>query len=193
MLKHELRKVYKEKRLHLSPSFILEHSIEIANRLLQLPIWHFTHYHVFLSIADKKEVDTHPIITTLQARDKCVVVPKIASGTEMEHYLLTDSTKLVLNSWQIPEPVDGIKIEASKIDVIFMPLLAFDLMGNRVGYGKGYYDTFLKKCRQDSIKIGVSFFGAEEVISDVGPHDVPLDYCVTPTKIYSFPSSDLSS
>lgn len=193
MLKHELRKVYKEKRLHLSPSFILENSIEIANRLLQLPIWHFTHYHVFLSIADKKEVDTHPIITTLQARDKCVVVPKMASGTEMEHYLLTDSTKLVLNNWQIPEPVDGIKIEASKIDVIFMPLLAFDLKGNRVGYGKGYYDTFLKKCRQDSIKIGVSFFGAEEMISDVGPHDVPLDHCITPTQIYSFPSSDLSS
>lgn len=193
MLKHELRKVYKEKRLHLSPSFILENSLTIANKLLELPIWHFTYYHVFLSIADKKEVDTHPILTLLQARDKYIVVPKMASNTEMEHYLLTDSTKLVLNNWQIPEPMGGKKIEESIIDVVFVPLLAFDRKGNRVGYGKGYYDTFLKKCHRDSIKIGVSFFGAEEVIRDVGQHDIPLDYCVTPTKIYSFPPSKTSS
>ena len=193
MLKHELRKIYKEKRSNLSPSFILEKSIEITNQLLKLPIWHFTHYHVFLSISDKKEVDTHPIITTLQARDKHVVVPKMAADTNMEHYLLTDSTKLVLNNWQIPEPKEGVKIEESKIDVIFVPLLAFDQKGNRVGYGKGYYDTFLKRCRQNSIKIGLSFFDAVKDISDVGQHDVPLDYCVTPTEIYSFSSSDFSS
>ena len=68
-----------------------------------------------------------------------------------------------------------------------MPLLAFDTLGNRVGYGKGYYDTFLNKCRKETVKIGLSFFGAEnEQITDVNENDVKLDYCITPEKVYEF-------
>ena len=72
-----------------------------------------------------------------------------------------------------------------KIDVVFVPLLAFDLEGNRVGYGKGYYDRFLKNCTSECIKIGVSFFPPEKKINN-DTLDVNLNYCVTPDKIYSF-------
>ena len=74
----------------------------------------------------------------------------------------------------------------SMIDVVFVPLLAFDTNGNRVGYGKGFYDKFLSQCQPETIKIGLSFFEAEEEIADVYQDDIRLDYCVTPNKIYDF-------
>jgi 5-formyltetrahydrofolate cyclo-ligase len=55
--------------------------------------------------------------------------------------------------------------------VVFVPLLAFDKKGNRVGYGKGFYDAFLSKCKPETIKIGLSFFEAEETIDDVFEND----------------------
>ena len=64
--------------------------------------------------------------------------------------------------------------------------MAFDGKGNRIGYGKGFYDEFLKNCSKDTLKIGLSFFEAEAAIDGIEPHDIPLDYCVTPEKIYTF-------
>ena len=69
---------------------------------------------------------------------------------------------------------------------MFIPLLAFDQTGHRVGYGKGFYDLFLKNCKPETLKIGLSFFSAENEISDVFESDVKLDYCVTPKMIYRF-------
>ena len=58
-----------------------------------------------------------------------------------------------------------------------------------VGYGKGFYDRFLKQCKKDVVKIGLSLFEAEEEIEDVFENDIPLDYCITPNKIYEFSKS----
>lgn len=186
MLKHELRLNYKEKRKAISPFFISENSLKIANKLLELPIWDFSYYHVFLSIPEKKEVNTNPIITILQGKDKNIVLPKMIGDKSLDNYLLTDSTVLKTNDWGVPEPLDGLEVNETKMDVVFLPLLAFDKKGNRVGYGKGFYDFFLQKCRSDVIKIGLSFFKAEELISDTHKNDIRLDFCVTPDLIYSF-------
>ena len=104
----------------------------------------------------------------------------------MQHFLLTDQTRFQKNALGIPEPVSGIEIEALKIDVVFVPLLAFDNKGNRVGYGKGYYDRFLARCKPDCIKIGLSFFEEEQDSFIIEPTDIPLDYCVTPEQLYDF-------
>ncbi|TMU55308.1 5-formyltetrahydrofolate cyclo-ligase [Flagellimonas algicola] len=186
MLKHELRKKYKNLRLGMSPEEISASSIILANHVLEIPIWDFFYFHTFLSIQTNQEVDTLPLITLLQGRDKNVVVPKVVSNNSMENFLLTDSTRLKLSKWSIPEPEDGIPIPESKIDVVFVPLLAFDLKGNRVGYGKGYYDNFLRKCDDSTVKIGMSLFAAENSIQGVHENDVALDYCITPKKIYEF-------
>jgi len=104
----------------------------------------------------------------------------------MTHFLLTDSTKFAKNKYGISEPVDGLEVPVAKIDVVFVPLLAFDKLGHRVGYGKGFYDTFLMECRPETLKIGLSFFEAEESIDDVWEGDRKLDYCITPKTIYKF-------
>lgn len=104
----------------------------------------------------------------------------------MNHFLLSDNTKIQKNSWNIPEPSNGIPIETSMIDVVFVPLLAFDINGHRVGYGKDFYDRFLLNCNQDTIKIGLSFFENTSEIKGIHDSDVALNYCVTPYGIHEF-------
>jgi 5-formyltetrahydrofolate cyclo-ligase len=187
MNKMNLRKKYKAFRLLLSEEELEDKSLAIANRLLQLDIWDNTYFHLFLTIEEQKEVDTEYLLQILAGKDKEIVVAKSNFETlEMTNYLLTDNTKFQKNDYNIYEPVDGIEVPTSKIDVVFVPLLAYDTLGNRVGYGKGFYDNFLAKCKEDVIKIGLSFFEPEESIDDVSESDIRLDYCVTPMTLYSF-------
>ena len=187
MIKSELRHLYKKCRQQLSTERIDEQSLAIANQLLQLDIWNHSFYHIFLSITEHKEVDTDYILNILSGKDKNIIISKSDFNTlRMTHFLLTDNTVIKKNEWNIPEPVDGIEIASNKIDVVFVPLLAFDKQGNRVGYGKGFYDTFLSECKPKTIKVGLSFFEAEENIDDVFETDIKLDYCVTPNNIYHF-------
>ena len=104
----------------------------------------------------------------------------------MTHFLLTDNTTIRKDDYNIPEPVDGIEINSTQMEVVFVPLLAFDKAGNRVGYGKGFYDRFLANCKPETIKIGLSFFEAEEEIFEASVDDIKLDYCVTPDQVIQF-------
>ncbi|MGM0636214.1 MAG: 5-formyltetrahydrofolate cyclo-ligase [Bacteroidota bacterium] len=188
MNKAQLRKKYQAKRKQLSAKEISDNSLAIANQSLQLPTWEKEFYHLFLSIEKHNEIETQFLLHILQGKDKNVVVSKSDfSSQSLTHFLLTDSTKLVVNKWGIPEPENGIEIQPKQLDVVFVPLLAFDHKGYRVGYGKGFYDRFLSNCRSDVIRVGLSFFEAENtLISDVNEYDVALDYCVTPQQIYQF-------
>ena len=185
--KTTLRIRYKAMRSSLSEIEIEEMSLGIANRILTLPIWVNTYFHIFLPITEQNEVNTEYILHLLSGKDKEIIVSKADFTTrKMTHFLLTDNTKIRKNEYHIPEPVDGIEVPSHKIDVVFVPLLAFDKKGHRVGYGKGFYDLFLSECKPDVIKIGLSFFEPEELITDVFEGDVQLDYCVTPDSIHSF-------
>ncbi|CAM3450235.1 5-formyltetrahydrofolate cyclo-ligase [Zobellia roscoffensis] len=187
MLKKDLRSRYKKRRDSIDNESLADSSLSIANEILKLPIWSYDYYHIFLPISENKEIDTTFILSILQGKDKNVVLPKVVNKTTLKHYLLTDSTRLKNNEWNIPEPIDGIEVPTTKIEVVFIPLLAFDKKGNRVGYGKGFYDTFLAECPKDVIKIGLSLFSTEEeLITDVNSNDIPLNYCVTPSETYSF-------
>ena len=189
MFKREVRAHYPKLRSEIPSDILKEKSLSLSNQLLKLPVWRLNYFHIFLSIPEKKEVDTSCIIPVLQGRDKHIIVPKVIGEGELAHYLLTDSTRLKKSKWNIPEPEEGIRIAETQIDVVFVPLLAFDRQGYRVGYGKGFYDRFLRKCREDVITIGLSFFPPLDEISDRETHDVPLDYCLTPEKIYEFSSA----
>ena len=187
MLKKELRAKYKALRNQLSENDLENLSLAIANEVLKLPIWKNTYFHIFLPITEHKEVNTEFILHLLSGKDKEIIVSKSDfESRKMIHFLLTDNTKIKKNEYNIPEPVDGIEVPTSKIDVVFVPLLAFDKAGHRAGYGKGFYDKFLAECLPETIKIGLSFFEAEASIDDVFENDIRLDYCVTPNGSYQF-------
>lgn len=187
MTKKELRKTYKGHRKNLSENQIEDFSLAISNQLLKLPIWEHSFYHIFLAIQEQKEVNTDYILNILSGKDKNILISKSDFETgNMVHFLLTDNTVIKKNAYNIPEPVDGIGILNDKIEVVFIPLLAFDKLGNRVGYGKGFYDRFLADCKPETVKIGLSFFEAESEIFEVFEGDIGLDYCVTPKHTYQF-------
>ena len=187
MDKKEARKKSKEARKQLSQEEIEDKSLAIANQLLRMNIWDKLYYHLFLTIEEQKEINSEYILQILAGKDKEIVISKCEFATlGMTHFLLTDNTKIKKNSYNVPEPVDGLEVSDAKIDVVFVPLLAYDKQGNRVGYGKGFYDNFLSKCRPETIKIGLSLFPPEEKIDDVSESDVKLDFCVTPEEIYRF-------
>lgn len=182
-----LRKKYKALRNTLSLEEIEEKSIMIANLSLQLPVWHYSNFHLFLSIKKLNEVDTEPLLHILSGKDKNIILSKTHFDTlTMEPFLLTDNTIIKKNQWDIPEPENGIPFPTEKIEVVFIPLLAYDSLGNRAGYGKGFYDRFLEKCSPDCVKIGLSFFEPEEDKILTNSQDIKLNYCISPEKIYFF-------
>jgi len=187
MNKKEARKKSKEERKKLSFEQLEEKSLAIANQLVQMDIWNKNYYHLFLPIEEQKEVNSEYILNILQAKDKEIVISKSDfATTSMTHYLLTDNTKIKKNVYNIPEPINGLLVPSEMIDVVFVPLLAYDKLGNRVGYGKGFYDKFLSECKPDVIKIGLSFFEPEDLIDDVFENDVKLDFCVTSERVICF-------
>jgi 5-formyltetrahydrofolate cyclo-ligase len=90
------------------------------------------------------------------------------------------------NRWGISEPIGGLTIDPIEIDVVLVPLLAFDMTGNRVGYGKGFYDKFLPRCKPGCRRIGVSFFEPVNKISDTDAFDQRLTAALTPHDWFVF-------
>ncbi len=110
---------------------------------------------------------------------KQIALPRIIGEGKMAAAVYSRDSELKNNAYGIPEPYPGNII--CKPDVVIVPGLAFDLNRNRIGFGKGYYDRFLKG--SEAYKIGVCFdYQIVEKI-DAGSHDVPVDIVVTEERI----------
>lgn len=179
--KNDLRKEYSKRRQALTIDQVEEYSLQIANKTLELDVWDYSNYHIFLPIDRQKEVNTEYLLHILQGKDKNVIISKSNfKDFSMSHYLLTDQTKIINNRYGIPEPDEnGLPIDESRLDVIFIPLLAVDRYGNRVGYGKGFYDRFLRNCKPDVVKIGLSFFEPLDTKIESNMFDIRLNYVVS--------------
>ena len=180
-----LRSHFKKKRFSLTKQEVDDLSQRVFKQLDKLNIWKLKHYHIFISILKYNELDTSSIINKLKSEQKIIIVPKI-SNNELVHIAINDETEFGLNEYGIKEPNDDNHFVIENLDIIFIPLLAFDIEGHRVGYGKGYYDRFLKLTKNSTLKIGLSFFDPINKILDIDDNDVKLDYCVTPKQVHKF-------
>ncbi len=190
MLKSELRKNYLERRKEFTPEDVKEKSLQIAERFFrEFDLKKINYLHSFLPIERFNEIDTRLIFHRVwfEYANVETAVPRINFETDtLESLKFTPVTELVLNTWMIHEPSHNELFVCEKFDIVLVPLLAYDRAGNRVGYGKGYYDKFLKNCRSGCTKVGLSYFPPEESIDDVNGHDVKLDYCLTPDETFVF-------
>lgn len=192
MKKAALRKEFLQKRKEVSEQWLIEKNALIAQNLEKylhgkaLPT-----IHTFLPQLNAREVDTFGIMGMLRKSFPAtrIAAPYIIPGTrEMLHFLVTPHTHLVTNQWRIPEPdpLTSQKIQPEEINLVLVPLLAFDSRGYRVGYGGGYYDRFLPQTRPGCIKMGLSMFEEVGEIEDIDEFDIPLDACITPGKLHDF-------
>jgi len=144
--------------------------------------------HCFVPIEKFNEIDTKLIFERVWREFPHVetIVPRVNFETnEIENLKFSPETVLTQNQWNIHEPSHNERVETKDIDLILVPLLAFDARGFRVGYGKGFYDRLLKNCRADCLKIGLSYFAPVQEIEDAREFDVKLDFCVTPEGIFN--------
>lgn len=190
MTKQEIRKLYKQKRLALTPpeKLKLDDLLLIQLQRVSFDI-NIQTVMTFWPLENHGEMNTH-----LYTRYLELTIPGLKVAFPVADFLVNDmhavvvneETEFVENKYGISEPQEGEEILPNEIDLVFVPLLAFDQNGYRVGYGKGFYDRFLESCRHDVITVGFSYFEAVDKIDDTHQFDVPLDYCITPHKIYEF-------
>ncbi|CAN5182200.1 5-formyltetrahydrofolate cyclo-ligase [soil metagenome] len=190
MNKESIKKIYLEKRKRLSPE-----ELEFKNKKIQYQLFQGIDFstkqivHTFLPIQKSNEINIWPIITYIRGnfKDIKIIISKSDFKTlEMTHYLYKENTILLENDFGIPEPHQGEIYLKSEFDIILIPLVAFDLQGHRVGYGKGFYDRFLITCNPETIKVGLSLFDPVPKIMDLNEHDIGLDHCATPESFYTF-------
>ncbi|MFL9834820.1 5-formyltetrahydrofolate cyclo-ligase [Chryseobacterium terrae] len=186
MKKSEIRKLYLEKRKKMSQDevFVLSEKIfeNFINYFKPVPN---QKVHIFIPIEKFNEINTQIFINYFLSRNIKVFVPKIVDTKLISVEIFTD-TQFETNNWGISEPISNEDSEDSDFDFVITPLLYCDFKGNRVGYGKGFYDHFFENISKNSKKIGVNYFNPDHMIDDIWENDIPLDYLVTPTEVLSF-------
>ena len=189
MIKSELREKYNELRNGLSPNKLAVYSQNITELLLKNVQFEAKTVSLFLPIEKKGEINTYGLMEKILSIGGKVALPvSDFDNNEINHYLYQEGiTQLVTNKYGIPEPVEGTFLAPVNFDVVIVPLLAVDIKGNRVGYGKGFYDRFLSMCREDCLFIGLHLFEPEKkTITDTDGFDIPLHAVVTPENFIRF-------
>lgn len=191
MLKKDLRSVYLEKRLSLSDAeYARRNQLIIDQFFNKVKFDGIAVIHIFIPMIKYKEFNTWLIIDRINKEMPSIrfSIPRVNSKTQvLENFYFETRDQLKENKWGIQEPLFGEQTKLEEIDLVVVPLLAFDKDGHRVGYGKGYYDKLLSMCRFNTVKAGVSLFDPIEKIEDINAQDVALNFCITPKKIIYFP------
>lgn len=189
MKKAELRKLALNQRRSLSSSTASELSHQLLSHFSKLDFSEVKTIHLFLPIVEKNEPDMFLFIDWLRSNhpDVKIIVPKADFETAlMSNYVYSGREDLQKSLYNILEPQKA-ELHSGDVEMVLVPLLAFDERGYRVGYGKGFYDRFLEGLK--TLKVGISFFEPADNIEDVNEYDIQLDLCITPHKVYDFRKS----
>lgn len=178
MNKKEIRKEIKKLRLELSDSEKNKASHDVFNRLENHREFVKANNILFYySLPD--ELPTVEFIRKW-SESKNIYLPRV-NGDDLD-ILAYDDTNLSVGSYDIEEPTGNELIDYNIIELIIVPAVAFDNDKNRLGRGKGYYDRLLSKAVK-AVKVGVGYdFQLFEKLP-TEPHDIPMDYIITPNNI----------
>lgn len=151
-----------------------------------MPIFQAKTIAIFASIDG--EIDTDPLIKQLWQRNKEVYLPVIhpVNMSQILFMQYTSVTLMILNQFHIPEPLFDCRkiLPLENIDIIFVPLVAFDAQGNRLGMGGGYYDRLLQhRHSYKFLDIGLAYDFQQVAALPITIWDVPLTALITPSRI----------
>ncbi len=186
MRKADIRKQALAARSALQPATYEQLNRQLLEQFTKLNFDEVKTLHIFLPITEKREPDTFLLIDWLRQHhpDIKIIVPKADfENARLSNHEYTGKGDLKKNLYNILEPQQGL-IHTGEIEMVIVPLLAFDTRGYRVGYGKGFYDRFLQSI--NTRKIGLSLTDATEQIEDVHELDIRLDACITPNNTFIF-------
>ncbi|MGF6906694.1 5-formyltetrahydrofolate cyclo-ligase [Fusobacterium sp. PH5-44] len=178
--KEELRNYYKNERDFLNTNFVDKSSEIIFHSLINF-LKNFSNFNTIMSyVSFRNEVKTNKINDYLINTGATLVLPKISNDTlfPIETNNLDD---FVISKFGIKEPIG--KIFDKKIDIIIVPGIVFDKNGNRIGFGKGYYDKFLQKHNGYKIAISFDLQVVDSIPSEI--FDEKVDLIITEKKIYN--------
>lgn len=186
-MKNELRNEFLNRRNSLSRNKVDENSMAIMKNLFSLPEF-IRAGTVMFYVSFQNEVRTDFMINEA-LKNKRVAVPAVA-GTELDVFEIRDyKHSLRKGKFGIPEPKDRkksmVKLEA--IELVMVPGVVYDRQGGRIGYGRGYYDRFLRKLKKlnpESIIIGLAFDMQVKEKFDTDEHDVRMDKVITETNVW---------
>lgn len=189
MLKKEVRRIFKEKRYTISSGDKMKWDDLLLIQFQTMDLPFLNCILSFYPIEENNEVDTFLIADYLRFKNPNLQIcyPKTNLKDNTMHAIVCNADSIFeANEYNIPEPSDTEIADPAAIDLVIIPMLAFDVKGNRVGYGKGFFDRYLKECRDDCIKVGLSYFDPLDSIDDANEFDVTLDFCITPQRTYVF-------
>lgn len=184
--KSGLRKEKLTLRKNLSENERIEKSLSITDRLLGIPEFDKCK-NVLIYASYNNEVETDRVVLKAMLKGKNIYMPKV-NGDEMEFYRVFSLDELAAGAFGIREPYDieHLKYDGVPETVCILPMAVFDNEGNRIGYGKGYYDKYLSRINVDYM-IGLAFeCQRSEVVIDTDKHDRKLHIAVTEANTYRF-------
>ncbi len=188
MNKVEVRKLVLRRRESMSPGEVMCNSERVKTNLFALPIFQKSQV-VMAYMSFRNEVATEQIVKQMLDQGKKVAIPSV----NKEHRLMVPSlvtniySDLVPGCYGIlePKPSSVKPVKHSDIDVVLVPGVAFDPKGNRLGYGGGYYDRFLSRCRADAVFIALcyQFQVLDDLSQIIEEHDQRVHYLVTDSEV----------
>lgn len=185
--KKEIRKLVLAKRASLGEAARADKSLLIQKKVMALAEYQAAKT-IMLYMNFRDEVETTELTKDVLASGKQLVLPCCADGGIIIPAVIKDLDDLVIGMWGIREPdKEGlVKAELSEIEFVIVPGAAFDLAGNRLGYGKGYYDRFFQLLPPFVTRAAVAF--SCQIISEVpvAEHDKKMTLLITEEKVYHF-------
>tara|TARA_B100000900_G_scaffold142091_1_gene120433 strand:+ start:805 stop:1344 length:540 start_codon:yes stop_codon:yes gene_type:complete len=124
------------------------------------------------------EIDAIKILDKFEKQNYKISLPKIKKGSEMNFFIWSNKDPLSINKYGIPEPISNQVVEPN---IFLLPLVAFDDNFNRIGYGGGFYDRYLKKIKKNKkiITIGLAYSFQKVKKIPTNKYDIKLDFVVT--------------
>lgn len=183
MDKKQIRKIMLERRRNMSREAVMDKSLQISEKVIASTQYHEAE-RIFIFISFENEVDTGWLIRRALADGKKVAAPLVKNGT-MKFRYFTLSDELKEGEFGIKEPAEDLPKAYAKSSstLVIMPGIAFDRSRNRVGFGKGFYDKWMKE-RPGLHKIALAFdLQIYDGVIPSEPHDIRPDLIFTESEI----------